>query len=148
MGRMTKEELSQIHWLNKEITMWQRKLESLENQSLVKGQQITGMPSGGSRTTSKVEDRVMRLVEIRERIQNLRDKAEREQVRLLNYIEGIEDGFVRQIIVYRFVEDFTWKEVARKLGGNNSSESVRKAFQRFLQKESQPAPGEGTGWEN
>ena len=134
MGRITRKELSQIHWLNREIIMWQRKLENLENQSLVKGQQITGMPSGVGRTTSKVEERVLRLEEIKEHIQNLQDRAEQEQVRLLKYIEGIEDGFVRQIIEYRFIEDMSWKEVAGKLGGNNSPESIRKAFQRFLQK--------------
>ena len=148
MGRMTKEELSQLSWLQNEIILWQQKLERMENQSLAKGQQITGTPTGGSRATSKIEEQLIQIEEAKERIQMLRGRAEREQVRLLNYIEGIEDSFIRQIIVYRFVEDFTWKEVARKLGGNNSPESVRKAFQRFLQKESQPAPGEGTGWGN
>lgn len=134
MGRITKEELSQIHWLNKEIAMWQQKLERLESQSLVKGQQITGMPFGGSKSMSKVEDRAVMLEEIRERIRNLQDRAEREQVRILKYIESIEDCFIRQIIQYRFLELKSWKEVAEKLGGNNSPESVRKAFQRFKKK--------------
>ena len=134
MERMTKEELSQIHWMNKEIAMWQQKLDRLESQSLVKGQQLTGMPSGGSRTTSKVEDRVIRKEEIQERIHNLRDRAEREQVRLLKYIESIEDGFVRQVMEYRFMEDFTWKEVARKMGKGITADAVRMAVDRYLRK--------------
>ena len=132
MGRITKEELSQIHWLNKEIAMWQQKLERLESQSLVKGQQITGMPSGGNRTMSKVEDRAIMLEEIRERIRNLQDRAEREQVRILEYIEGIEDCFIRQIIAYRFVEGMSWKEVAYKMGAGITADAVRMAVDRYL----------------
>ena len=131
---MTKEELSQIHWLRKEIAMWQQKLDRLENQSLIKGQQITGMPSGGRKTTSKVEDHVVKQEEIREYIRELRDRAVREEVRILEYIKGIEDVFIRQIIQYRFVELKSWKEVAASMGGENTSESVRKALQRFMKK--------------
>ena len=134
MERVTKEELSQVHWLKKEIAMWQQKLDRLENQSLIKGQQITSMPSGGSRTTSKVEDRAIKMEEIRERIRELRDRAVREEIRILEYIKGIEDVFIRQIIQYRFLELKSWKEVAASMGGENTSESVRKALQRFMKK--------------
>ena len=129
---MSKKELSQLFWLNKEIVMWQQKLTRLENQSLVKGHQLTGMPSSDNRTTSKVENRAIVLEEIREHILNLQNRAEREQVRILKYIEGIEDCFIRQIIQYRFLELKSWKEVAASMGGENTSESVRKALQRFL----------------
>ena len=131
---MTKDELSQIYWLRKEVIMWQSRLESLRSQSLMKGQEITGMPSGGSRTTSKIEERMIKIVEIEERIKELRDRADREEARLLRYIEEIGDSFVRQIIQYRFLELKTWKGVADCMGGDNTSESVRKALYRFLKK--------------
>lgn len=131
---MTKDELSQIFWLRKEIAMWQQKLDRLENQSLIKGQQITGTPSGGSRTTSKVEERAVKMEEIRERIRELRDRAIREEERILKYIESVDDVFMRQVIQYRFLELKSWKEVAASMGGDNTSESVRKALQRFLKK--------------
>ena len=131
---MTKQELTQIYWLNKEVVMWQQKLERLESQSLIKGQQITGMPSGGSRTTSKVEERAIRLEEIKERIQAMKDKAERDQVKLLQYIEGLEDVFVRQIIIYRYMELLPWKTVARRMGEGITADGVRKAVNRFLKK--------------
>lgn len=131
---MTKDELSQLRWLKREIAMWQQKLDRLESQSLVKGQQITGMPSGGSRTTSKVEDRVIRSEEIRECIRDLKDRAEREQIRLLEYIKSIEDGFIRQIIQYRFAELMSWKEVARRMGEGVTADAVRIAVDRHLRK--------------
>lgn len=134
MGRMTKEELSQLSWLQNEIILWQQKLERMENQSLAKGQQITGTPTGGSRAASKIEERLIRIEEAKERIRMLQDRAEQEQVRLLNYIEGIEDGFVRQIMEYRFMEDFTWKEVARKMGEGITADAVRMAVDRYLRK--------------
>lgn len=131
---MTKAELSQIYWLNKEIAMWQQKLDRLESQSLIKGQQITGMPAGGGRTTSKVEEQVMKREEIRENIQKLIARAAREEARLMEYLKGVEDTFVRQIIVYRFMDLMPWNKVAQKMGAGYTSDSVRMAVDRYLKK--------------
>lgn len=134
MEKMTKKELSQLYWLNKEIAMWQQKLERMEEKSTIKGKQITGIPSGGSRETSKVEEQVIRREEIKKKIAEQQNKAEKEQARLLEYITGIEDSLLRQIIQYRFVELKSWKEVAWRIGGDNTAESVRKTVQRFLKR--------------
>lgn len=131
---MTKAELSQIYWLNKEIAMWQQKLDRLESQSLIKGQQITGMPAGGSRTTSKVEEQVLKREEIREHIQKLIARAAMEEARLMEYLKGVEDTFVRQIIVYRFMDLMPWSKVAQKMGAGYTSDSVRMAVDRYLKK--------------
>lgn len=135
MEKMTKKELSQLYWLNKEIAMWQQKLERMEEKSTIKGKQITGIPSGGSRATSKVEEQVIRREEIKKKIAEQQNKAEKERARLLEYITGIEDSLLRQIIQYRFVELKSWKEVAWRIGGDNTAESVRKTVQRFLKKQ-------------
>ena len=130
---MTKEELSQIYWLRKEIAMWQQKLDRLEHQSLIKGQQITGMPSGGSRTVSKIEDHAVKTEELRERIRELKGRAVREEAKILEYIKGVEDVFVRQIIQYRFIENLSWNTVAKKIGGT-TPDAVRMALDRHLKK--------------
>ena len=50
---MTREELKQIYYINKEIKMWQRELDRLQCKSLIGSQSLDGMPKG-SGTSDKV----------------------------------------------------------------------------------------------
>lgn len=131
---MTTQELSQIYWLNKEIIMWQQELDRLENQSKAKGPEITDMPQHGSRVKSKVEKQALHPEMIREEILVLKEKAEQELSNLRQYINGIDDSLVRQIIEYKYAQRLTWEDTAARIGGVNSGESLRKTLQRFLRK--------------
>lgn len=53
---------------------------------------------------------------------------------VLDYIESIEDSHIRMIVTYRFIENYSWAKVAEAMGGGNTEDSVRKAFERFLEK--------------
>lgn len=55
-----------------------------------------------------------------------------QQARIEEYIAGIDDSFVRRIIVARYIECRSWDGVARKLGGGNTAESVRKVCERWI----------------
>ncbi len=35
----------------------------------------------------------------------------------------------------RFIEDMTWKEIAIRIGGKATEDSVKKAFERFMKKQ-------------
>lgn len=48
------------------------------------------------------------------------------------FIHGLEDSHMRRIINLRVIEQLSWNKVADKMGGNNTEDSVRKAFDRFL----------------
>lgn len=50
------------------------------------------------------------------------------------YINSIEDSRIRRIIQFRFIDNMSWKEVAARIGGNNTEDGVRMAFNRFLEK--------------
>lgn len=50
------------------------------------------------------------------------------------FIKSIRDSYMRRIINLRFINRQSWKCVAQKIGGGNSEDTVRKAFERFLQK--------------
>lgn len=49
-----------------------------------------------------------------------------------DFILNIDDSFMRRLISYRVLDNLTWGEVAAKMGGNNTEDSVRMAFNRFL----------------
>lgn len=53
---------------------------------------------------------------------------------VLDFIESINDSHMRLIITYRFIENYSWCQVADAIGGGNTEDSVRKAFNRFIEK--------------
>ena len=48
------------------------------------------------------------------------------------FIANIKDSRIRRIINLRFLENQSWNKVADQIGGNNTEDSVRKAFDRFM----------------
>lgn len=53
-------------------------------------------------------------------------------VEVEEYISSINDSFMRRIISLRVIDGLTWGDVAIKMGGYNTEDSVRMAFNRFL----------------
>lgn len=49
------------------------------------------------------------------------------------YIEGIENGRMRRIMRYRYIDDLSWVQVAHRMGGYHTADSCRKAHDRFLE---------------
>ena len=62
---------------------------------------------------------------------------EMELLETLNLVEefiaNITDSHIRRIVNLRVVEGLSWQKVADKIGGN-TEDSVRKAFDRFMEK--------------
>ena len=53
------------------------------------------------------------------------------------FIDSIDDSLTRRIFEYRYVKGKvmpSWQSVAFKVGGGNTSDSVRKVHERFLRK--------------
>lgn len=49
------------------------------------------------------------------------------------FIASIEDSRMRRIISFRFIDGMSWRNVAMNIGGNNNEDSVRMAFNRFME---------------
>lgn len=50
------------------------------------------------------------------------------------FIASIDDSRMRRIINLRFIESLSWNKVADRVGGGNTEDSVRMAFNRFMEK--------------
>ena len=130
---MTKAELEQIYYLNRELKLWETELERVRCKSLV-GSPLPGN-SHGSGVSDKVADRAERIIELENRIIAKRDEIQRLRDEAVAYIESIQDSLTRQIIYYRCVSLMSWRRVAYEVGGNNTEESVKKIYYRFFGKQ-------------
>lgn len=129
---MTKEELKQIYYLNKEIKMWQKELEKLQCKSLVKGQEITGMPFVTG-TSDRVGDLVSTMADIEAIIRGKLSEIQIQRKKIIEYIESIDDSLLRQIMFLRNVSCMSWNQIANELG--NTENCVKQIYSRHFRKE-------------
>lgn len=127
---MTNKELSQLYWLNREIESDKERLAQLEAAAVSTTSRITGLPHVGgiSDKTSLVTD----IDRLREKIQLKIKRSVVVYEYLLDYIDSIDDSLVRQIMTYRHINGLSWQHVAMLIGGDNTSDSVRKIHDRYL----------------
>ena len=131
---MTKNELSQLYWLNREIKRDKQKLAELRTAAEGGTAKISGMPhvSGVSRSLENYSV----LIAEQEELINAKIKQTIILYNQLNrYIATVQDSLMRQILTCRYIDGFSWAKVAMCVGGNNTEDSVRKAHNRFLCKE-------------
>lgn len=125
---MTKKELSQLYWLNREIEQDKRRLKELKEAAEHTTAQISGLPH-----SSGISDKTAIAAEIAD-VQNIIDAklkmAVAEYNRLNRYIAGIDDSMVRQIMTLRHIKGMTWNQVAAEIGVTEGC--VKMAYHRFL----------------
>ena len=142
---ISKEILIQYSDLQQEIIELQDRKKALEKQfkSFLDGGTDTDMVTGGSGGIQhfKIEGFPIVAYErarnsLQKNIQRIEDKYT-ELLELQNdveeYIESIEDSRMRRIIRMRFLDKLTWNQVADNIGGGNTEDSVRMAFNRFIE---------------
>lgn len=127
---MTKKELSQLYYLNREIEHDKRELAKLKTMATSTTSKISGLPHAGG-----ISDKTALGAEIAYLEGVINNKIERtfyEYNRLLKYIENIDDSLVRQIMTFRHINGLTWVGVAMQIGNGNTADGVRMIYNRFL----------------
>lgn len=99
----------------------------------IQGFVIEGVPTAEYQTLKTSLLRKKLLLEKQKDIQQ-----EQEEVVLLalteveEFIGRIEDSHIRRIVRFYVVDGLTWKQVALRMGGNNTESGVYKAYRRFM----------------
>lgn len=133
---MTAKQLSRLYWLERDIADSEERLKILRMRAEPGAAKLSGSPAGGGELRAG-EDTWIEIAEQSKQIDRMRARAERERATILRYIRSVEDPQMRLILKYRFVDCLPWHMVARKIGGGNTGESMRKRFSRFIAKERQ-----------
>ena len=128
---MTNKELSKLFYLNRDIDRLATRIEELESAAEGTTTKITGMPGSGI-TSDKVAQYALELTEMRLKLEAAKIASIREVMRLTDYIEGIDDPLMRQIMQYRHVNGLGWEQVANHIGGGMTGESCRVVHWRYL----------------
>lgn len=129
---LTKKELSQLYWLNREIEADKRKLEELRLAAVSATAKITGLPH-----VTGVRDKVGEIAVLIEEQSRLIELKKKQTVieynRLMRYINSVDDSLMRQILILRYVNGLSWQQVAFSIGESDESYPRRK-HNEFLRK--------------
>ena len=128
---MTKKELSQLYWLNREIERDKERLAELESAAQPGAQKITGMPSGAT-VSDKIGSYAAEIADLKGIIDANISRCFYELNRLNRYIASVEDSQMRLILSLRYVSGLNWIQIAAAIGGN-TPDSIRMMHNRFLQ---------------
>lgn len=126
---MTEKELNQLHWINKEIETIKNQLEDLKAKSLVKGQDLNGMPHA-SGASDKTASAALAIREIEELYEIKLKELFLVRSRIERYINTISDSEVRLIIRLRSINNMNWDQIGAEIGMDRRTAS-RKYF-RFV----------------
>lgn len=133
---MTREEVSKIYYIDREIEMWKRQLSDLKNDSRIKAQNITGMPHANTNlTTDPTGKAVEKIEEVEEILNRLLTELQEQKKKVYAYIATIQDSLMRQIVMYRCISLCSWQDVAMYVGGENTADAVRMKFNRHFEEE-------------
>lgn len=130
---MTKQELSQLYYLNREIEQLKNRITEVECVATSTSSRITGMPHA-SGISDKVGKYAAEIADLKELLDLNLKKCFYELNRLNRYIESIDNSEMRMILSLRYINGLSWEQVAASISPYASGESVRKAHERFLRK--------------
>lgn len=140
---MNKKDIEQIYFIEKELDMWQKELDSLREDGGLKSPLLDGMPKGknwisdpvGIKATKNADDKELktRKEHAEKQINNLMDKLVKKRLKIMDYIAEIEDSQMRMIIKLRCIDRLPWSLVARRIGGGNNAGNIRVKFFRHFE---------------
>lgn len=133
---MTKKELSQLYWLEKEVKEQEERIKELGCLVTSCTSNLTGMPKGNA-MQDKISTYVAELVDLKCSLEENYIRCLEEMNKISAYIEMIGDGRIRYIMRLRYLKGLSWLEIAYKLGGRNTADGARMTINRFLKKENQ-----------
>ena len=130
---MTKKELSQLYYLNREIEEQQRRLRELESLASSCTSQITGMPKS-VQFSDKLAKYAVEIADLKALLDLNLKKCFYELNRLNRYIDSVEDSQMRLILSLRYINGLTWQQIAFSIG-EHDEQYPRRKHNAFLKKQ-------------
>lgn len=134
---MDKEQLKQIEHIKSEIDVIENQIKNIEPTIVtdkVKGSSVYFPYIQRNITlegidTEEYERRVIRLqrklIKRKEKLLQIHEEA-------IDFINNIEDSLIRQAITLKYIDGMSWENIAKKMGGNTTPDSVRMAVNRYI----------------
>lgn len=133
---MTRERIERYRELAEIVRRDTEELERIRSALENPGAGIIAGPFGGWR---KEGDRIGDAIAKLEKLENdLRQEIAiftAERAEIYRWCMEIRDLHLRKIVTWHIIDGYGWRKIARLARGNNSADSVRMAYYRFIKRE-------------
>ena len=107
---MTKEELSSYYYLKKEIKQIEERIKEIDD-TFLSANRINGMRYE-KRLSNPQEHRMILIEKYDKRLEEKKDEALKELMKIEDFIDSINDPEIRMIFRYRYIELIEWNKIA------------------------------------
>ena len=134
---MTRQKLKQVRHLKSEIKLLQEQIAAVESEIIT--DKVTGSDPEHPWTERHYiirglpGERNEKLLRLRDRLERRKSDLQDMRAEIFEWVEGIDDSLLRQVIILRHVNGLGWRQVAREIGGGNTADSVRKMHDRHFE---------------
>lgn len=131
---MTHLELKSYYLLEKAIEDCKENIARLEAK-LIRSPSFdtSGIPKNPT-PQNRVEKTYIEIIQRKNELQKKEDDLERSKQSVEQYIDEIPDLYTQRIFEKRVYDKMSFRQIAKELGGGNTEEGVRQAFNRYLKK--------------
>lgn len=131
---MTKAQLNNIYYLQVELEAMKERLKELNADIALAPKVYDGMPHSQTNTVkSPTEDKAIKLAELSKKIEERIKEIEAAKLEMEIMIADMTDPILKMAIFYHCINLCSWNDTAAKIGGNQTSEGLRKMYSRFTQ---------------
>jgi hypothetical protein len=135
---MNKDQLRQLRHLKREIELLQDQIINLESEIVT--DKVRGSDPEHPYTEKSFyitgfahEEHSRKMKRLKERLQRRVDDLMDLRAEILEFVEGIDDSLLRQVIILRHVNGLTWDQVAKEVGGGNTGNTLQKMHDRYFE---------------
>jgi hypothetical protein len=125
---MTKEELSSYYYLKKEIKQIEERIKEIDD-TFLSANRINGMRYE-KRLSNPQEQRMILIEKYDKRLEEKKDEALKELMKIEDFIDSINDPEIRMIFRYRYIELMEWNKIAMLV--NMSERTVYRKHREIL----------------
>lgn len=136
---MRKKQLEQLRHLKSEIEMLKKQIADAEAAIDTVSDTVTGSSRSFPYTQHVIRITGIDIQGHNRRIRRLKTMLGRRLEKLIevreeleDYIASVPDSEMRQILTLRYVNGFTWQQVANRMGGYYTADYARKKNDRFF----------------
>lgn len=126
---MTKKELQQVRRLDSELKILRKKLTELEATVEASAKPSDGTPRSG-KVGKPTEQMAIAITETVDKIKELAEQVALAKCKVWDFITGLDESLIRQIIILRFIDGKSWFKVADTIGGDATADGCRMYFNR------------------
>lgn len=125
------QELSVYYNLRQRICRAEEILDGLQSAAIPGAQKLSGMPHLPG-VKDKIGDLAAEIADMQQLIEELKQAAELELLKIASYVDSIDDEQTRMIFRLRFLHCLTWPEVAEIIGRKNTASGIKSVCYRYL----------------